>query len=133
MDTTEIQAAIKTVEGLPLTTFTARLRLLLPTIEVKAASGVRHEDIVAALNDAGMQISVATYKVILKRLRRQARERPPDYPARVMAPPPAQAIPPPDSSIDPRAQREQIARAFIPDTPTNKFAARITNTQEKKS
>jgi hypothetical protein len=103
---------------------------------------VRHEDIVAALNDAGMQISLATYKVILKRLRRQARERPPDYPARVMAspyyparvaaPPPAQAIPPPDSSIDPRAQREQIAKAFIPDTPTNKFAARITTTQEKK-
>jgi len=41
-------------------------------IESKLAAGIRHEDILAALNEHGFSMSLAAYKTTLYRLRKQA-------------------------------------------------------------
>ena len=53
----------------------ARLRALLPGIEQARAQGVKHQDIVLALNREGFEISYHVYRNMLTRLRKQAKKR----------------------------------------------------------
>ena len=51
-----------------------RLRELMPDIEAKVREGVRHDEIVAALGRAGIQVSLPTFRTTLYRWRRSCSE-----------------------------------------------------------
>lgn len=61
------------LEALTATTKAGRLRELMPTIEAKVASGVRHEDILDALNSHGFDLTERTYKTYLYRFRKEVK------------------------------------------------------------
>lgn len=55
-------------------TKTARLRALMPAIEAKLAEGVRHAEIVAALNQQGFDLTEKTYRNYLHRQRKRQKQ-----------------------------------------------------------
>jgi signal transduction histidine kinase len=59
----------------------AQLRQIMPDIELKLAQGVRHEEIVQALQDEGVPVTLESFRKILYRyrakVRRQNEEIPP--------------------------------------------------------
>ena len=61
---------------MPLATKAAKIRSLLPWIEAALADGVGHQQILSQLNDAGFDLTLEYYKLILKRLRKAAKQRP---------------------------------------------------------
>ena len=54
----------------PTRTVTARLRALLPDIEVALQSGAKHADIIKLLHAYGLEITLSTFQTTLRRLRR---------------------------------------------------------------
>ena len=64
------------LENLSATTKAARLRALMPLIEAKLAEGVRHAEIVLALNEQGFTLTEKTYRNYLHRQRKQHRAMP---------------------------------------------------------
>jgi hypothetical protein len=71
------------LEALTATTKAGRLRELMPTIESKVAAGVRHEDILEALNAHGFDLTERTYKTYLYRFRKaiKSSNKPPSSPS----------------------------------------------------
>ena len=61
--------------GLPVERKAAKVRALLPRIEKALAEGVSHADIHSQLNNAGFDITLAYYHLILKRLRKEAKSK----------------------------------------------------------
>ena len=59
------------VQSLQVKTKAAQLRALMPVIEAKVREGVRHADIIAALNEQGLAVNEMTYHTYLKRHRRK--------------------------------------------------------------
>lgn len=72
------------IEKLEARTKAGRLRSLMPMIEAKIRQGVRHVEIIRALNEQGFAISEYTYRSYLQRYRRKQGAR--GKPARVGAP-----------------------------------------------
>ena len=58
------------LENLSAMTKAARLRALMPLIEAKLAEGVRHAEIVLALNEQGFTLTEKTYRNYLHRQRK---------------------------------------------------------------
>ncbi|MEP9558701.1 hypothetical protein QYG33_21795, partial [Xanthomonas euvesicatoria] len=73
-NTHDIQDALKRLEDLGPKTTAAKLRALFPVIEAKIAAGIRHADILDSLHAAGIDVSMATYKGTLQRLRKEAQQ-----------------------------------------------------------
>ena len=61
------------IEALTGKTAAARLRAVMPVIDRKVREGVRHEDIVEALQAAGLSVSLNTFRVNLYRYRKRSR------------------------------------------------------------
>jgi hypothetical protein len=61
------------IEALTGRTAAARLRAVMPVIDRKVREGVRHEDIVEALQAAGLSVSLNTFRVNLYRYRKRNR------------------------------------------------------------
>ncbi len=61
------------IEALTGRTASARLRSVMPVIDRKVREGVRHEDIVEALQAAGLRVSLNTFRVNLYRYRKRNR------------------------------------------------------------
>ena len=59
------------IEKLEARTKAGRLRGLMPTIEAKVRQGIRHVDIIEALNEQGFAISEYTYRSYLQRYRKK--------------------------------------------------------------
>ena len=59
------------VSNLQAKTKAAKLRALMPLIEAKVSEGVRHADIILALNEQGFEVSEMTYRSYLKRHRQK--------------------------------------------------------------
>lgn len=53
----------------------ARFRLLLPELEAAIARGVPHRRIVEGLAEAGMEMSLVTFRTYLRRARKRARQQ----------------------------------------------------------
>jgi hypothetical protein len=91
-------ADLKTsLEKLSATTKAARLRALMPLIEAKLAEGVRHAEIVLALNEQGFTLTEKTYRNYVHRQRKQCRATPSGEPG-VAAPAHAATLAPPMTS-----------------------------------
>jgi len=60
------------IEALTGRTAAARLRAIMPVIDRKVREGVRHEDIVEALQAAGLNVSLNTFRVNLYRYRKRS-------------------------------------------------------------
>jgi hypothetical protein len=60
------------IEALTGRTAAARLRAVMPAIDRKVREGVRHEDIVEALQAAGLNVSLNTFRVNLYRYRKRS-------------------------------------------------------------
>lgn len=61
--------------ALPVLKKAAKIRRLLPQIEAALAGGVAHSAVLSQLNSAGFNLTPAYYKLILKRLRKEAKAR----------------------------------------------------------
>jgi hypothetical protein len=61
------------IEALTGRTAAARLRAVMPVIDRKVREGVRHEDIVEALQAAGLSVSLNTFRSYLYRYRKRSR------------------------------------------------------------
>jgi len=59
------------IEKLEARTKAGRLRGLMPMIEAKIRQGIRHVDVIRALNDQGFAISEYTYRSYLQRYRKR--------------------------------------------------------------
>jgi len=59
------------IEKLEATTKAGRLRGLMPMIEAKIKQGVRHVDVIRALNEQGFAISEHTYRSYRRRYRKK--------------------------------------------------------------
>jgi hypothetical protein len=59
------------IEKLEASTKAGRLRGLMPMIETKIRQGIRHVDIIQALNEQGFAISEYTYRSYLQRYRKK--------------------------------------------------------------
>lgn len=59
------------IEKLEARTKAGRLRGLMPIIEAKVKQGIRHVDIIQALNEQGFAISEHTYRSYLQRYRKK--------------------------------------------------------------
>ena len=59
------------VSNLQVKTKAAKLRALMPLIEAKVSEGVRHADIILALNEQGFAVNEMTYRTYLKRHRQK--------------------------------------------------------------
>jgi hypothetical protein len=59
------------IEALTGRTAAARLRAVMPVIDRKVREGVRHEDIVQALEAAGLRLSLNTFRSYLYRYRKR--------------------------------------------------------------
>jgi hypothetical protein len=56
----------------------SELKKLLPEIDLKIREGVSHEDIVATLYSAGIDININTFRSALYRYRKETRESDPN-------------------------------------------------------
>jgi len=68
-----VEALKDVVSSLPASASAARLRALLPEIDRRIREGVRHDEIVAALNANGFDLTLATFRKALYRWRRRTR------------------------------------------------------------
>ncbi len=59
------------IEMLEASTKAGRLRGLMPMIEAKIRQGIRHVDVIGALNNQGFAISESTYRSYLQRYRKK--------------------------------------------------------------
>lgn len=92
------------LEALTATTKAGRLRELMPTIEAKVAAGVRHEDILEALNAHGFDLTERTYKTYLYRFRKAfktGKKKPP-------LPSPSATVKPSSAKPNPPAAVSQV-------------------------
>lgn len=90
------------VSNLQAKTKAARLRALMPLIEAKVRDGIRHADIIRALNEQGFAVSEMTYRTYLKRHRQKQHSAPAQAVTRAPAVTPgvvASATSPPISSV----------------------------------
>lgn len=62
------------LEALTATTKAGRFRELMPVIEAKVAAGVRHDEILEALNSHGFDMDKYTYKTYVYRNRKAAKK-----------------------------------------------------------
>src|SRR5205807_9332214 len=62
------------IEKLEASTKAGRLRGLMPMIEAKVRQGIRHVEIIRALNEQGFVISEYTYRSYLQRYRKKRLE-----------------------------------------------------------
>jgi hypothetical protein len=62
--------------NLTVRTKSGRLRALMPVIEERLAAGVAQQDIVVALREAGIDLTLGTFKSYLHRHRAKLRDRP---------------------------------------------------------
>lgn len=62
------------LEALTATTKAGRLRELLPMIEAKVAAGVKHDEILEAINSHGFDLNKHAYKTYLYRFRKSAKK-----------------------------------------------------------
>ena len=85
------------LENLSATNKAARLRALMPLIEAKLAEGVRHAEIVLALNEQGFTLTEKTYRNYLHRQRKHRQAVPSGTPT-VAAPAQAAMLAPPAKS-----------------------------------
>lgn len=85
------------LENLSATSKAARLRALMPLIETKLAEGVRHAEIVLALNEQGFTLTEKTYRNYLHRQRKQRQAKTSGKPG-VAAPAQAATLAPPITS-----------------------------------
>lgn len=60
------------VAGIPSATLAAKLRPVMPEIDRRVREGVRHDEIVAALNANGIALSLNTFRTYLYRWRKKA-------------------------------------------------------------
>jgi hypothetical protein len=86
------------LDNLSATTKSARLRLLMPVIEAKLAEGVRHAEIVQALNEQGLVLTEKTYRNYLHRQRKQRQFTPSGTPT-VSSAQAAALVPPTNSGV----------------------------------
>lgn len=63
------------IEGIPGSTLSAKLRPLWSEIERKIEEGVLHEDIVQALNQNGVEVSLETFRKNLYRNRQRTKAK----------------------------------------------------------
>lgn len=61
---------------LPVRTKSGRLRALMPVIEERLAAGVSQQDVVDVLREAGIEMTLGTFKSYLHRHRAKLRDRP---------------------------------------------------------
>jgi hypothetical protein len=80
------------IEALTGRTAAARLRAVMPVIDRKVREGVRHEDIVQALEAAGLRLSLNTFRSYLYRYRKRHQAQ---GTASTSAPPKTYGSPPP--------------------------------------
>jgi hypothetical protein len=66
------------INALGVTSKAARLKVLMPEIDRKVSQGVKHEDIVQALAEDGLTVSLATFRTNLYRYRRQSGQDAPE-------------------------------------------------------
>lgn len=71
MDTDKIRNSIAKLSG---HTAAAKLRQVMPEIDAKVQDGVRHEEIVAALKSAGIDVNLETFRKNLYRYRAKIRK-----------------------------------------------------------
>jgi hypothetical protein len=64
------------LRNLTVRTKSGRLRALMPVIEERLAAGVAQQDIVVALREAGIDLTLGTFKSYLHRHRAKLRDRP---------------------------------------------------------
>ena len=120
MKTNELEEALDALKALPPRTLTARLRAIYPAIEAKRAAGIQHAAILEALNRAGWNISAASYKGIIARIRKEPKksaipasvaESPPPKPSALPSSGTVVTVPQPTS----RAERDAFAASIVPD------------------
>jgi hypothetical protein len=92
------------IERLEAKTKAGRLRSLMPMIEAKVRQGIRHVDIIRALNEAGFAISEYTYRSYLQRYRKK-RAKPGKPSARQGTAPPIPAVAAEERSAAPQGGR----------------------------
>jgi len=113
------------IEALTGRTAAARLRAIMPVIDRKVREGVRHEDIVAALEAAGLRVSLNTFRSYLYRYRKRSQAQgaasASEHPKTHSSPPaaPGEAEPSAldadaafEAALDPK-QREAIANSYL--------------------
>lgn len=113
------------IEALTGRTVAARLRAIMPAIDRKVREGVRHEDIVAALEAAGLRVSLNTFRSYLYRYRKrslaQGTASTSAHPKAHNSPPPAPGEAGPsaldadaafEAALDPK-QREALANRYL--------------------
>lgn len=83
----------RTLSNIQPTTKAARLRGLLPEIELKLASGVQLKEIQAALQSGGLEFTLSTLKTYLYRFRKEGSHHPATVIAKVLATSPATPLP----------------------------------------
>lgn len=66
---------IESIQGLSARTKVGRLRALMPVIEDRLAAGVAQQDIVTALRDGGIDLTLGTFKSYLHRHRAKLRRQ----------------------------------------------------------
>jgi hypothetical protein len=65
---------VKKIKSLKPNGTKSELRKLLPEIDLKVQEGVSHEDILATLYSAGIDINIHTFRSALYRYRKETRE-----------------------------------------------------------
>ncbi len=108
--TDDLKTLINSLTG---TSTASRLRKVMPEIEQKLGEGVKHEEIILALAEAGLVISMATFRGNLYRYRRNLN---PGAKAEVPMLQPLQALPVAsdlefEAALDP-GQRARTADAY---------------------
>lgn len=125
-------AVKKEMAKLKPATTAAKVRAMMPQIQEQLANGVPYADIVAALNEAGLELAPRNFETILYRYRKKhgaaapaASAQPPAEPEADAAGEPAAAPEPPAATEQPAAKtetdaqkrdREALERTFNPET-----------------
>jgi len=65
---TDVQTMLQGLQG---KTMSAKLKPLLPEIDRKIQAGIRHEEIVEALKDQGLEVELTNFRSILYRYRKK--------------------------------------------------------------
>ena len=69
----DVEKLKQTLASVNARTMAAKLRLVMPEIELKVQQGVSHEDIVAALKEGGLEVSLEAFRKTLYRARAKHR------------------------------------------------------------
>jgi hypothetical protein len=112
VDVDKLKATIGRLTG---STAAARLRQVMPEIDQKVTEGVRHEQILAALREEGIDVSLETFRKNLYRYRaklRAAAGAPAASGVQDAASEPAAAAVSFEEALDPR-KRDEIAESYL--------------------